>query len=151
MLGSLLVHPVRFFEVLPKVPDVRAPGLFIAFYSLFSAILWFFLGGVYAAIAALFLPLPLSLVLAGLWHLGSWGGRHGYVVTWRTVAYPFGFCLPLVAVPVVRWIAVAYAGVALISTGIATVREVSMMRSVVISGVLTALILSGMWVILPGW
>jgi hypothetical protein len=31
MLGSLLAHPVRFFEVLPRVPDVRAPALFLVF------------------------------------------------------------------------------------------------------------------------
>ncbi len=151
MLGSLLGHPVRFFEVLPRVPDIRAPGLFLAFSSLISAVLWFFFGGFFAAIAALVSPLPLSIVLAGLWHLGSWGGRHDYVVMWRTVAYPLGFCLPLVAVPVVRWVAVAYAGAVLLPVGMATVREVSAARSVVVSTVITALVLSAMWMVLPGW
>ncbi|MGH3085793.1 MAG: hypothetical protein ACRDSJ_00575 [Rubrobacteraceae bacterium] len=133
-------HPVRFFEVLPKVPDVRAPGLFLVFSSILSAVVWFFFGGIYAALAALVLPIPLSLALAGLWHLGSWGGRYGYVVTWRTVVYPFGFSLPLVAVPIARWIAVAYAGVVLLSVGTATVREVSAARSLVISVAITAVV-----------
>ena len=37
-LATLLVHPVRFFELLPKVADMRAPGLFLAFSGLPAAL-----------------------------------------------------------------------------------------------------------------
>src|SRR5918992_717976 len=60
VLGSLLVHPVRFFEVLPRVPDVRAPALFLAFSGLPAALVWFVIGGLYPALVALVVPLPLS-------------------------------------------------------------------------------------------
>src|SRR5918992_2342490 len=108
MLGTLVAHPVRFFEVLPRVPDVRAPALFLVFSGLPAAVVWLLFGGPYPALAALLAPLPLSLPVAGLYHLASFGGRYGYVVTWRTVAYPFGFSLPLSAVPVARWVAAVY-------------------------------------------
>ncbi len=151
MLGSLAAHPVRFFEVLPKVADVRAPGLFLAFSSVVSAAVWFLFGGVYAALAGFVLPTALSLVLAGLCHLGTWGGRYGYVVTWRTVVYPLGFFLPLAVVPVVRWVAVAYAGIVLLCIGLATVREVSVARSAVVSASVTAVVFFAMWMLSPGW
>src|SRR5918998_1215385 len=102
VLGSLLAHPIRFFELLPKVPDIRAPALFLVFSCLPAVVLWLLFGGLYPALAALLLPLPLSFALAGLYHLCSIGGRYGYLISWRTLAYPFGFYLPLSAVPVVR-------------------------------------------------
>lgn len=133
LLGSLLVHPVRFFEVLPRVPDMRAPGLFLAFTGLPVAVFWFVAGGLYPALVALVLPLPLSFTLAGLYHLVSLGGRYGYVVTWRTVAYPLGFCLPFTAVPGLRWFAGAYAGVVLLAIGLSKVQELSTSRSILAS------------------
>ncbi len=141
MLGSLIVHPVRFFEVLPKIPDVRAPALFLAFSGLPTGLLWFVAAGIYPALVALLLPLPLSSLLAGLYHLGSVGGRYGYLITWRTVAYPLGFSLPLSAVPVVRWVAAAYAGILLVGVGLAVVREIGAVRAVLASAVVTGLLL----------
>ena len=141
MLGGLLAHPVRFFEVLPRVSDVRAPGLFLAFSGLPAAVLWYLSGGFYAALVALVAPLALSFPVAGLFHLASLGGRYGYLVTWRTVAYPLGFYAPLSAVPVVRWVAAAYAGVVLVGVGLATVREIGGARAVLASATTTALLL----------
>jgi hypothetical protein len=150
MLGTLLVHPVRFFEVLPRVPDVRAPALFLAFSGLPAAVVWFLFGGLYPALAALLAPLPLSLALAALYHLASLGGRHGYVVTWRTVAYPFGFFLPLSAVPVVRWVAAAYAGAVLIGIGLAVVREIGAARAALASVVVTGLLVVAAYLVVGG-
>jgi hypothetical protein len=147
LLGSLLVHPVRFFEVLPKIPDIRAPALFLAFSGLPAAVLWLLFGGLYPALAALLLPLPLSFALAALYYAFSMGGRHGYRITWRTVAYPLGFCLPLTAVPVVRWVAGAYAGVVLVGIGLATVREVGAVRAGLASAVVTGLLLLAVYAI----
>ena len=141
LLGSLIAHPVRFFEVLPKVSDVRAPALFLVFSGLPAGILWLLSGGLYPALVALVLPLPLSFVFAGLYHLGSAGGRYGYLITWRTVAYPLGFSLPLSAVPVVRWVAAAYAGVVLVGVGLAVVREIGAARAVLTCAVVTGLLL----------
>lgn len=145
LLGSLLLHPIRFFEVLPRVPDMRAPGLFLAFSGVPAALLWFFAGGLYPALLALLIPLPLSFVVAVLYYLGSLGGRYGYVVTWRTVAYPLGFYLPFTAIPGLRWIAGAYAGVGMLSIGLAVVREISPARSILVSVLVTALFLVGLW------
>ena len=139
MLGSLVAHPVRFFEVLPKIRDVRAPALFFVFSSILAAILWLFLGGLYPALAALVLPLPLSFLLAGLYHLGSVGGRHGYLVTWRTLAYPLGFWLPLSVVPGLRVAAALYAGVVLMGVGLSTVREIGGLRAALVSAVVTGI------------
>ncbi len=141
LLASLLAHPVRFFKVLPRVPDMRAPGLFLAFCGLPTAAFWFVAGGIYPAILSLLLPLPLSFVVAGFYYLGSLGGRYGYVVAWRTVAYPLGFCLSLSAVPVLRWVAALYAGVFLMSLGLLKVQELSVLRAVLASvvGVLLTL------------
>ena len=139
MLGSLVAHPVRFFEVLPKIRDVRAPALFFVFSSILAAILWLFFGGLYPALAALLLPLPLSFVLVGLYHLGSVGGRHGYLVTWRTLAYPLGFWLPLSVVPGLRVAAALYAGVVLMGVGLSTVREIGGLRAALVSAVVTGI------------
>lgn len=141
LLATLLVHPVRFFDVLPKVPDLRAPSLFLLFTGVVSAPLWFLLDGLVMALAALVLPLPLSFVLALPYHVASWGGRYGYLVTWRTLAYPLGFCLPLMAVPGLRWLAAAYAGAVLLSIGLLRVRELPAWRAVSAAVAVTALIL----------
>lgn len=140
VLGRLLAHPVRFFEVLPKIPDVRAPILFLAFSSVLAALVWLPFGGLYAALAALLAPLPLSFPLAGLYHLGSVGGRYGYLVTWRTLAYPFGFWLPLSVVPGLRWATALYAGVVLVGVGLSTVREIGRLRAGLVSAVVTGLL-----------
>ena len=123
------------------MPDVRAPALSLVFSGLPAALLWFVAAGVYPALVALLLPLPLSFPLAGLYHLGSAGGRYGYLITWRTVAYPLGFSLPLWAVPVVRWVAAAYAGVMLVGVGLAVVREIGATRAALTSAVVTGLVL----------
>ncbi len=141
LLFRLLVHPIRFFELLPKVPDLRAPALFVAFSGFLAAVMWLFAGGIYPALAALVLPLPLSLVLAAPYHLAAWGGRHGYVVTWRLFAYPFGYLLPLTAVPVLRWIAAIYFGVLLLAIGLAVVKEISFRRAFLSCLVVTGLLL----------
>lgn len=144
----LLFHPVRFFEVLPRVSDVRAPALFLAFASLVSAAAWLPFGGpLQAAIALLLLTLPLSFALALPYHLATWGGRHGYLVTWRVVAYPLGFAAPLLAVPGLRWVAAAYAGLVLLPIGLSVVREIGAARAtlacLLVSGslILTAFLL----------
>ena len=140
VLGRLLVHPVRFFKLLPKVPDPRAPGLFLAFSSILAALAWLFAAGFYAALAVLILSLPLSLVLAGVYHLAVWGGRYGYAVTWRVLAYPLGYLLPLTAVPGLRWFAMVYFGVVSLAIGLAAAKEISFGRSflscLVIAGLL---------------
>ena len=141
MLGTLLVHPVRFFEVLPRVPDIRAPALFLAFSGLPAAISWLLFGGLYPALVALFTPLPLSFALAALYYLASMGGRYGYLIAWRTIAYPFGFYLPLSAVPGLRWVAGVYAGVVLLAIGLSTVREIGALRAVLASTAVTGLLL----------
>ena len=148
LLASLLAHPARFFEVLPRVPDMRAPGLFLAFSGAPTALLWFFAGGFYPAIVGLLLPLPLSFAVAGLYYLGSLGGRYGYVVAWRTVAYPLGFYLPLSAVPGLRWVAGVYAGAVLLSIGLVKVRELSVARGVPTAVAITGLLLFGLWWVL---
>lgn len=141
LLYRLLVHPIRFFELLPKIPDLRAPGLFLAFSSLLAAVTWFVAGGIYPALAALLLPLPVSLVLAAPYHLATWSGRYDYLVTWRVLAYPFGYLLPITAVPGLRWFAVAYAGVVLLAVGLAVVKEVSFGRAFLSCLIITGLLL----------
>ena len=149
LLYRLLVHPIRFFELLPRIPDPRAPGLFLAFSSLLAALVWSLAGGIYPALAALVLSLPLSLILAGLYHLVAWGGRYGYVVTWRILAYPFGYLLPLMAVPGVRWVAAAYVGVLLLAVGLAVVKEISFGRAFPSCLVITGLLLFAVYPVLP--
>jgi len=139
-LATLLVHPIRFFELLPKVADMRAPGLFLAFSGLPAALVWLPFWGLYPALAALVLPLPLSFPLAGLYHLGALRGRYGYTVTWRVVAYPLGFCLPFVAVPVLGPLAVACAGIALVPLGLAKAQEVGAWRAVLVAGVMAGVV-----------
>ncbi len=131
LLGRLIVHPLRFFELLPRVPDPRAPALFLVFSGILAGVVWLFADGIYPALLALVLPLPLSIVLAAPYHVASWGGRFGYAVTWRVLAYPFAFLWPLTAVPVVRWIAGAYAGVLLLAIGLSVVREITFGRAFV--------------------
>ena len=130
LLSTLLVHPARFFGLLPRVPDVRAPGLFLAFCGFPAAVVWLLLEGLYPALVVLLLPLPLSVLLAGLYHLGALGGRHGFGVTWRTLAYPLGFVLPFTAVPVLRWAALAWAMALLVPLGIVVTQEVPAWRGV---------------------
>ena len=122
-LATLLVHPVRFFEVLPRVPDIRAPGLFLIFCGLPAAVVWLIFRGLFPALVAAVLPLPLSLLLAGIYHLGVLGGRYGYVVTWRILAYPLGFYLPFAAIPVLGPLGAAYSGLVLVPLGLAGVQE----------------------------
>jgi hypothetical protein len=128
-LAMLLMHPVRFFELLPKIPDMRAPALFLIFSGLPAAILWLLFWGLYPALVAVVLPLPLSFVLAGLYHLGALGGRHGYVVTWRILAYPLGFYLPFAAVPLLGPLGAAYSGLVLMGLGLAEVQEIGRLRA----------------------
>lgn len=149
LLYRLLVHPIRFFELLPRIPDPRAPGLFLAFSSLLAALVWSLAGGIYPALATLVLSLPLSLILAGLYHLVAWGGRYGYVVTWRILAYPFGYLLPLMAVPGVRWVAAAYVGVLLLAVGLAVVKEISFGRAFLSCLLITGLLLFAVYQVLP--
>ena len=150
LLGKLLVHPIRFFELLPKVPDPRAPGLFLVFSGLLAALAWFFAGELYPALAALFLPLPLSLILAGAYHLAAWGGRYGYAITWRVFAYPFGYLLPLTTIPGLRWVATVYAGVVLLAVGFAEVKEITFGRAFLSCLVVTGLLLFAVYPALPG-
>ena len=147
LLSTLLVHPARFFELLPKVPDVRAPGLFLAFSGLPAAVVWFFLAGLYPALAVLVLPLPLSVPLAGLYHVGALGGRYGFGVTWRTLAYPLGFVLPLAAVPVLRWAAVAWAAALLVPLGIVKAQEVPAWRGILLGLIAAALVVATAFVV----
>jgi hypothetical protein len=128
-LATLLVHPVRFFELLPRIPDMRAPALFLIFSGLPTAILWLLLWGLYPALVAIVLPLPLSFFLAGLYHPGALGGRHGYIVTWRVLAYPLGFYLPFAAVPLVGPLGAAYSGLVLMPLGLAEVQEIGRPRA----------------------
>jgi hypothetical protein len=148
VLAALLVHPVRFFELLPKVPDVRAPALFLAFSGLPSAVLWFFFEGLYPALVALVLPLPISLPLAGLYHLGALGGRFGYGVSWRVLAYPLGFSLPLAAVPVLGPAAAVYAGVVLVPLGLMVAQEIGGPRAALVALGVALLFTAGYYLLL---
>ncbi len=139
-LAMLALHPVRFFELLPKIPDPRAPALFLIFSGLPAAILWLLFRGLYPAVAALVLPLPLSFLLASLYHPGVLGGRYGYVVTWRVLAYLLGFYLPLTAVPVLGPLGAVYFGLVLVPIGLAKVQEVGGLRSVFVCVVVAGLL-----------
>jgi hypothetical protein len=141
LLAKLLVHPARFFEVLPRVPDMRAPGLFLAFSGLPAFVFWLVFEGFLPALLALVLPLPLSLVLAGLYHAGTFRGRHGYVVTWRTIAYPLGFYLPIAGVPVLRWLGAVYFGLFLVPLGLTKVKEISFRGAMLVAVAVAALLL----------
>jgi hypothetical protein len=79
---------------------------------------------------ALVLPLPLSFMLAGLYHIGVLGGRYGYVVTWRVLVYPLGFYLPFAAVPVLGPLGAIFVGLVLMPIGLAKVQEVGRVRAV---------------------
>jgi hypothetical protein len=141
LLATLVVHPVRFFDVLPRVPDPRAPALFVFAAATVSALLWLLTVGPLSALAVFVLALPASLVLALPYHAASWGGRYGLIVTWRTLAYPFGFCLPLTAVPGLRWVAAVYAGAGLLSVGLWRVRELPAWRAALSATVVSAAVL----------
>lgn len=145
LLAQLLVHPIRFFELLPTVPDLRAPGLFLGFSGLVSAPVWLGFEGLVPALVVLALPLPLSFAVAGLCHAGTFGGRYGYRISWRTVAYPLGFSLPLAGVPGLRWAAVVWAGMILLPTGLATVREIGPVRAATAPVVTTGLLMLALW------
>ena len=136
----LAVHPVRFFELLPKIPDLRAPALFLTFSGLPAAILWLVFGGLYPALVALVLPLPLSFVLAGLYHLGVLGGRYGYVVTWRVLAYPLGFYLPFAAIPLLGPLGALFVGLVLMPIGLSRAQEVGASRSLLVCLVVAILL-----------
>lgn len=144
MFASLIAHPARFFDNLPRIPDPRAPALFLIFSGLPAAVLWFVFEGIYPALLALVIALPLSLVLAGLYHAGVFRGRYGYVVTWRVLAYPLGFYLPLAAVPALRWFAAVYFGLFLMPLGLAKVQEVSFRGAMLVSVAVMALVLFGL-------
>lgn len=144
MLATLVVHPVRFFDVLPKVPDLRAPGLFLTFCGTLAAITWFIADSLPAALVALFSPL-LCFALAGLYQLGARGNRYGYLITWRVVAYPLGFYLPLSAVQVLWWVAGIYAGALLVGIGLAVAQEVTATLAAVDAILVTALVLAVVW------
>ncbi len=150
LLGRLLAHPIRFFELLPKVPDPRPPGLFLVFSGLLGAAAWMVAGGIYPALVALVVPLPLSLVLAVPYHLVAWGGRYGYAVTWRILAYPLGYLMPLTAVPGVRWVAAVYVGVVLFAVGLAVVKEISFGRAFLSCLAVAGLLLLVVYPSLPG-
>ena len=141
LLATLLVHPIRFFELLPKIPDPRAPGLFLLFCGLPAGVAWLATEGSYPALAALFLPLPLSLVLAVPYYLVAYGGRYGYAVTWRVLAYPLGYLSPLTAVPGVRWVVTVYVGVVLLAVGLSVAQEISFRRALLSCLVVTGLLL----------
>jgi hypothetical protein len=134
----LLMHPVRFFELLPRIPDMRAPALFLIFSGLPAAISWLLFRGLYPALVAALLPLPLSFLLAGLYHLGALGGRHGYVVTWRVLAYPLGFYLPFAAVPLLGPLGAAYSGLVLMGLGLAEVQEIGRLWAGIFSAAVVA-------------
>ena len=113
--------------------------------------MWFFVGGLYPALAALLLPLPLSLVLAVPYHfIPPWGGRYGYSVDLADeLAYPLGYLLPLTAAPGLRWVAAAYAGVLLLAIGLAVVRGISFGRAFLSCLAITGLLLFAVYENLP--
>ncbi len=150
LLSTLLVHPARFFDLLPRVPDVRAPALFLAFSGLPAAIVWFLLAGLLPALVVLVLPLPLSVLLAGLYHPGALGGRYGFGVTWRVLAYPLGFVLPLAALPVLRWAALAWGVALLVPLGIVKAQEVPAWRGILLGLVGAAVLVAAAIVAYPG-
>ena len=150
LLGRLLVHPLRFFELLPRVPDPRAPALFLAFSGVLAAVVWAVFGGFHPALVGLVLPRTLSLVLAAPYHAASLGGRFGYGITWRILAYPLGFLWPLTAVPGLRWVAGAYAGVLLLAIGLARVQEITFGRAFLSCLIVGGLLLLAAGTLLPG-
>ncbi|MGI8649360.1 MAG: hypothetical protein ACR2KW_03115 [Rubrobacter sp.] len=144
-LGSLIAHPVRFYEVLPKVQDPRAPGLFLAFSGIFTAIVWFFFWGWLAALLGLLLAIPASLVFAGVCYVGAFGGRYEYLITWRAMSYPFGFALPFLAVPALRWFVLVVFLFLIAGVGLRTVQEVPVVRAFLASFVASAIVGAGLF------
>ncbi len=149
LLGRLIAHPIRFFELLPKIPDPRAPGLFLVFSGALAGAVWFVADGFFPALAAFFLPLPLSLVLAVPYHLAAYGGRYGYNVTWRALSYPLGYLSPLTAVPGVRWVSGVYVGVVLLAVGLSVAREIAPGRAFLCCLVVTGILLLALAQALP--
>ena len=139
-LAVLAVHPVRFFDLLPKIPDPRAPALFLIFSGLPAAVLWLVFWGLYPALVALVLPLPLSMLLASLYHPGVLGGRYGYLVTWRVLTYPLGFYLPFAAVPVLGPLGAVIFGLVLMPIGLAKVQEIGAVRAMLACVVVAGLV-----------
>jgi len=142
-LAMLVVHPGRFFELLPRIPDVRAPALFLTFCGLPAALLWLIFLGPYPALVALALPLPLSFLLAALYHLSVLGGRYGYTVTWRILAYPLGFYLPFAAVPLLGPLGAVYTGLVLVPLGLVKAQEVRTPRAMLACFVVGAVLGAG--------
>ena len=139
-LAVLVAHPVRFFDLLPRIPDPRGPALFLVFCGLPAAVLWLLFTGPYPALVALVLPLPLSFVLGFLYHLGVLGGRYGYLVTWRVLAYPLGFYLPFAAIPVLGPLGAIIVGLVLMPIGLAKVQEIGAVRAMLASVVVAGLV-----------
>ena len=75
--------------------------------------------------------------------------RHGYIVTWRVLAYPLGYLLPLTAIPGLRWVAAAYMGVLLLAIGLAVVKGISFGRAFLSCLVVTGLLFAA-YPALPG-
>jgi hypothetical protein len=124
LLGRLVAHPAHFFEVLPRIPDIRAPAMFLGFCSVAAAVLWLLLHGWLPALLILLLTGPGSAFLAGLCRLGTPGGRYGFTATWRTLVYPLGFFLTLSWIPPLQLPAAAYFGGLLVAVGLWKVREI---------------------------
>jgi hypothetical protein len=55
------------------------------------------------------------------------------------LAYPLGFVLPFLAVPLLRWAALAWAGMLLVPIGIVRAQELPGWRAIVICAVAVAL------------
>jgi hypothetical protein len=94
--------------------------------------------------------LPLSVLLAGLYHPGALGGRYGFGVTWRVLAYPLGFVLPLAALPVLRWAALAWGVALLVPLGIVKAQEVPAWRGILLGLVGAAVLVAAAIVAYPG-
>jgi hypothetical protein len=137
-LATLLVHPVHFFELLPKVSDMRAPGLFLAFSGLPTALVLAALLGALPSARRPRLPLPLSFPLAASTTsaLSAAGTR---TLSPGASRVPAGFFLPIVAIPVLGLLGAAYAGLVLVPLGLAKAQEVGAWRSA-LTGVAVALL-----------
>ena len=127
-VGHATRAPDQVLRALAKDSGHEGACPFLIFSGLPAAILWLLFWGLYPALVAVVLPLPLSFLLAGLYHLGVLDGRHGYVVTWRVLAYPLGFYLPLAAVPMLGPLGAAYLGLVIMPLGLAEVHEVGRLR-----------------------
>lgn len=143
LLAQLVAHPVRFFEVLPKVPDIRAPSLFVGFVTVLSSVLWLLAHGWLPALLVLLLSAPVILLLAGVCYMMTPGGEYGFTVTWKTVVYPMGFFLTLSWVPGLWLAAAVYLGGAMVGVGLWKVRAVSPVMAVTTAALVTAALVLG--------